>query len=138
MPSSIRGPVTALPIVMRNYCKFRYCISNMHTKHSGDAVVQMIGRTDEDIGEQVAAYISTFSPFNDPFVWRNPDDISDIWMELSRDNVFFIFRLLAWAATDECVTTWVDETGQFGGLKVWDTFELFVTDSPRDTWSNGH
>ncbi len=75
---------------------------------------------------------------------KNLEEAQPMFMLLSKDNIIKMFALLS-TAFSNVVSTWENPPGNFSGTVPDEAFftsesvdtALFVSESPRKTWSNG-
>jgi len=124
---------------VRNYCRLvrlRALIEEFSGNTSlGTFENTFVARDPDELFDAFATYARAFQGTH-RYVLRNPDDWFYTWIELSRENVYKMFRLLA-CSFDNVVTMWEDKTTFSGALPDEVEFDLFVDESPKDTWSNG-
>ncbi len=126
---------------MRNYLKFWFVNARIHeTGPAGQDLGffenEFIGRTKDDILDAFGLYAQSFQGTH-TYTLTNLDAAVPAYLELDKDNIYYLFRLLS-TAFSNVRTTWDGVNSNFSGTVPKSAFfTLFVDESPRDTWSHG-
>ena len=126
---------------MRNYCKFWFINAVIaeylpNGTKVGTFENEFVARTQDELYDAFGIYAQSFQGTH-RYVLTNIESAVPMYIELSKLNVYRLFRLLS-TAFSNVVTTWETAPGNFSGTVPDEAFfPLWVDESPRDTWSKG-